>query len=231
MIRRWQRVLNQINRMIDFFIVGLSYYGATCFWLLVVRHDPQNPALLANNLFWFALAFSVAGVFGYQLAKLYDSIRGKPFSFDVKWVLFVNAVTVLGVGALLYLLRLTDFSRAALALFYVLASALILVKRMLVRVVLSRKNTHRRLHPRRSSGTRSTAISEAPAPSTTCPALATGQATAKSITGLVITMKTSEETMSNRRLNTALPGKSSGVVRKLKSLHSPMDCIVVLAGI
>jgi Undecaprenyl-phosphate glucose phosphotransferase len=111
--------------------------SATCFWLLVVRNDPQNPALLISNLFWFALMFSLVSVFGYQLAKLYDSVRGKPFSFDIKWVLFVNAVIAVGGGALFYLFRLVDFSRAALGLFFLLSSTLVLTKRMLVRVVLS----------------------------------------------------------------------------------------------
>ncbi len=138
MIKKWQRMLNQINRLIDFVIVGVSYYGTTCFWLLIVRQDPQNIALHPNNLFLFALIFSIACVFGYQVAKLYDSVRGKSFNFDIKWVLIVNAVTVLGGGALLYLFRLTNFSRAALGLFFLLSSALVLTKRILVRTVLSR---------------------------------------------------------------------------------------------
>ena len=137
MIKRWQRVLNQVNRLIDFFIVGASYYGAAGFWLIVVRQDPQNLALRPANLFWFALVFAVASVFGYQLAKLYDSVRGKSFNFDIKWVLIVNAVVVLGGGSLLYLFRLTDFSRAALGLFYALSSVLVLTKRILVRKILS----------------------------------------------------------------------------------------------
>jgi hypothetical protein len=75
-------------------------------------------------------------VFGYQLAKLYDSVRGKSFQFDIKWVLFVNAVTVLGGGRAAHISSaLTNFSRAALALFYLLSSVLVLTKRMLVRVV------------------------------------------------------------------------------------------------
>lgn len=138
MIKRWQQVLNQVNRVIDFFIVGLSYAGATSFWLLVVRQDPTNLAMRPNNLFWFSVAFAFVSVFGYQLAKLYDSIRGRSFGFDVKWVLIVNAITILGGGALFYILRLTDFSRAALALFFVLSSVLILIKRKLARVILSR---------------------------------------------------------------------------------------------
>jgi len=138
MIKRWQHILNQINRLIDFLIVGVSYYGANLFWLLVVRHDPQNPALHPNSLFWFAFVFAAASVIGYQIAKLYDSVRAKPFTFDLRWVSFVTAVIVLGGGALFYLLRLTDFSRAALALFYLLASTLVLIKRLMVRVVLQR---------------------------------------------------------------------------------------------
>ena len=138
MIKKWQRVFTQINRLIDFFIVGVSYYIASGFWLLVVRQDPQNPALYPTNLFWFALIFALASVFGYQLAKLYDSVRGKSFNFDIKWVLIVNAVTVLGGGMLFYLFRLNNFSRAAFALFFVLSSVLVLVKRLLVRTVLWR---------------------------------------------------------------------------------------------
>lgn len=138
MIKRWQRVLNQINRAIDFIIVGVSYYAANAFWLLVVRQEPDHPALNPNSLFWFAFVFATASVFGYQVAKLYDSVRGKSFNFDIRWVLFVNTVTVLGGGALFYLLRLTDFSRASLVVFYLLMSALVLTKRMLVRIVLQR---------------------------------------------------------------------------------------------
>ena len=138
MLKRWQRVLNQINRLIDFVTVGASYCAATYFWLLVVRHDPFNPALQPTDMFWFAFLFASVTILGYQIAKLFDSVRGKSFLFEVKRVLFVNAVAVMGGGMMLYLLRLTDFSRAALALFYVLASALVLVKRILVRIVLSR---------------------------------------------------------------------------------------------
>ena len=138
MIKKWQHVLNQVNRLIDFIIVGLSYAGATSFWLLVVRQDPTNLAMRPNNLFWFSFAFALVSVFGYQLVRLYDSVRGKTFHFDIKWVLLVNAITILGGGALLYILRLTDFSRAALALFFALSSTLVLAKRYLVRVILSR---------------------------------------------------------------------------------------------
>ena len=138
MIKKWQRVLNQVNRLIDFLIVAVSYVVATWFWLIVVRNDPTNIALLPKNLLWFSLSFALVSVFGYQLAKLYDSVRGKSFSFDIKWVLIVNAVTILGGGALFFIFRLTDFSRAALALFFVLSSVLVLIKRLLVRVLLSR---------------------------------------------------------------------------------------------
>ena len=129
MIKKWQSVLNQVNRLIDFIIVGVSYVAATWLWLIVVRHDPTNIALNPTNLLWFSLSFALVSVFGYQLAKLYDSVRGKSFNFDVKWVLIVNAVTILGGGALFFILRLTDFSRASLALFFVLSSALVLIKR------------------------------------------------------------------------------------------------------
>ena len=137
MIKRWQHILNHINRLIDFCIIGLSYIGSTCFWLLVVRQNPTHPALLPNNLFWFSVSLGVASVLGYQWVQLYDSVRAKPFQFDIKRVLIVNTIIALSCGALYYVVRLTDFSRAALAIFFTLSSMLILLKRMLMRIVLS----------------------------------------------------------------------------------------------
>lgn len=137
MIKRWQKVLNQINRLIDFVIILAAYYGATYFWLLVVRNTPQNIALEPKNMALLAILLSVIIVFFYQVAGLYDSIRARPYRFEVRRVILINAVVVLAVTTVFYVVRLVDFSRGSLGLFFLLSSSLVLIKRALVRKVLT----------------------------------------------------------------------------------------------
>lgn len=137
MIKRWQKTLNLVNRLLDLFVLFVSYFAAVYLWLIVIRNTPGNIALTLTHSVWFTLALSVFIVFLYQIVGLYDSVRAKPFGHDVKRVLLINAIASILVAALLFIFRLEDFSRGALSLFYVLSSTAILGKRALVRAVLS----------------------------------------------------------------------------------------------
>ena len=137
MIKRWQKMLNVINRLVELILIFASYYGSVAFWLLLIRHDPENISLKLSSAGWYALFYALLIILFYQLVGLYDSVRAKPIGNEVKWVLGVNAlVTVLG-AALLYLFRLTNFSRGVLFFIYVLSCLLILGKRLVVRKALS----------------------------------------------------------------------------------------------
>ena len=138
MIRRWQKALNQINRLLDFMVIVFSYYCSAYFWLVIIRNDRHNIALLQGNTFWLALAFAILLLFCYQVAGLYDSVRAKPIRYDVKWVLISNTIAILGAAALLFLLRIVEFSRGVLLAFYVFSTSLVIVKRSLVRAALWR---------------------------------------------------------------------------------------------
>jgi len=138
MIKRWQRALNQINRLIDFVIVFGSYYLATYLWLIVGRGDLNNIALKLAQSVWPAFAFAFILVLVYQVFGLYDSVRAKPFSFDVTRVLALNFILITGGAACLYLFRFIDFSRGVLVTFFLLSSLLVLGKRASVRFILSR---------------------------------------------------------------------------------------------
>lgn len=137
MIKRWQKTLNSINRLLDLLLLFISYYAAAYLWLIVIRKSPDNIALSFSHSIWFALALSLVIVFLYQLTGLYDSVRAKPFGHDVKRVLLINAVASILVAALLFVFRLEDFSRGAIALFYLISCLFVLGKRALVRSVLS----------------------------------------------------------------------------------------------
>ena len=137
MIKRWQKKLNFINRLLDILLLFISYFAAIYIWLILIRHAPSNIALTLANAKWFALALSVFIVFLYQIVGLYDSVRAKPFGHDVRRVLLINAIASILVAALLFIFRLEDFSRGTLAMFYMFSCIAILCKRVLVRSVLS----------------------------------------------------------------------------------------------
>ncbi|MEA5048635.1 MAG: undecaprenyl-phosphate glucose phosphotransferase [Eubacteriales bacterium] len=137
MIKRWQKTLNSINRLIDLLLLVLSYFAAVYLWLIVIRKTPDNIALTLSHSVWFTLALALFIVLLYQLNGLYDSIRAKPFGHDVKRVLMINAVASIVVAALLFVFRLEEFSRGALSLFYLVSCLFILCKRALIRAILS----------------------------------------------------------------------------------------------
>ena len=137
MIKRWQKKLNFINRLLDILLLFISYFIAIYIWLILIRNAPSNIALTLTNAKWFALALSAFIVFLYQIVGLYDSVRAKPFGHDVRRVLLVNAIATILVAALLFIFRLEDYSRGTLAMFYILSCIAILCKRALMRFVLS----------------------------------------------------------------------------------------------
>ena len=137
MIKRWQKKLNFINRLLDILLLFFSYFIAIYIWLILIRNTPSNIALTLTNAKWFALALSAFIVFLYQIVGLYDSVRAKPFGHDVRRVLLVNAIATILVAALLFIFRLEDYSRGTLAMFYILSCIAILCKRALMRFVLS----------------------------------------------------------------------------------------------
>ncbi len=138
MIKRWQKLLNLINRLIDLVLILLSYLAAVYLWLIVIRKDTSNIALTFLHSGWVAFTIAFAIVILYQLAGLYDSIRGKPVGHNVKRVLLLNAVASLAGAALLYVLRLEDFSRGVIAFFYIISSGSVLAKRLSLRYFLSK---------------------------------------------------------------------------------------------
>lgn len=137
MIKRWQRVLNYFNRLIDFILVFGSYYLSTYLWLVARHADLGNIALELAKSGWLAFLFALVIVFIYQIFGLYDSVRAKPFSFDVTHVVAINLILIISGAAVLFLLRLVDFSRGVLLTLFILSSALVILKRAAMRYLLS----------------------------------------------------------------------------------------------
>ncbi len=138
MIRRWLKTLNAFNRLIDLFLVFISYFISTYLWLIVIQKTPLNIAMQLPDAIWVALGISFVIVFLYQLAGLYDSVRAKSIKHNLNKVLLINLGAVFIIATVLFAFRLTDFSRGVLLAFYVIVNLLIISKRLIVRVLLSR---------------------------------------------------------------------------------------------
>lgn len=137
MIKQNQRLLNFVSRLIDFCLLLLAYLVST-----YIRFDIMYGAKSAlsmvwsSSYVWAAVIYAGLIVFLYQLGRLYAPARTRTFTQDVVTVLWNNLLGTAFLTAFLYVTRIVDFSRIAIAMFYVIASALILLNHGVVRVVL-----------------------------------------------------------------------------------------------
>ena len=84
MIKRWQKTLNSINRLLDIALLFASYFGAVYLWLIVIKKTPDNIALTLVHSIWLTLALALLVVFFYQIAGLYDSVRAKRLEMTLR---------------------------------------------------------------------------------------------------------------------------------------------------
>lgn len=141
MIKRNQRILNGINVISDGLIVFVSYLFASWFWLELLFGDPSNMAnviSLRQGSGIAAFAYAAAMMLILALLGLYSPVRVKRFRHDIIIVAEANVIGVLGVGALLYLFRLQEFSRGVLGMFFLTSTLVLCTKRYLLRLVLSK---------------------------------------------------------------------------------------------
>lgn len=139
MIRKNQRFLNIINVLSDGFIVLVSYLLATWLWLGVYKRNPNNLAIISSfyqGVGLAACAYALAMLLLLALLGSYNSLRIRRIRKEFLIVLEANAIGVLLVGSFLYTLRLQDFSRGVLAVFFLLSTGLLCVKRLGLRYVL-----------------------------------------------------------------------------------------------
>lgn len=140
MIRKNQKQLNRLNALSDGVLVWLSYLFASWLWLDVIR-DSSNLASVHRsdgNMVWVALLYAVWTVIMLTCFKLYRTSRIKGLRLQVRGILLGNALSILLVAALLYLFRLTEFSRGVLAVFYLTVCTVLTGKRLIMRFLLRR---------------------------------------------------------------------------------------------
>lgn len=135
MIKENQKILNFLNILGDAAIIFISYFPA-----LRIRFEVLDGVwsinLYSGEFITLVAVYSVITVFIYYLMHLYS-----PKRFDLPWsmtlrIFGVNAVCTLGLVTVLYLGYEMEFSRLALAIFYLISSVLVVIKHGITKAVL-----------------------------------------------------------------------------------------------
>lgn len=136
-MRRHQWLVNIANFSADVALILIAYGLAT--WLRngYMAGAPMDFAgLFKKQYVLVACVYAVCIGIAYIFCRLYGSFRFQSFWQEARAIAVINGVGILGVGSVLYILRLTDFSRMVLGFFYVFSVALVLAKRLVLRGML-----------------------------------------------------------------------------------------------
>ena len=136
MIKRNQRLLNAFNLVSDIILILISYIVSLWlrFEVLGGRKSIQlaSPAVLSAVIAFcllITMVYYILGLYGY------DRLRRK--REESLHIVLVNGIGTLCFMAACYILRVVDFSRLMLFLFWSISSFLVVFKRMAVRAILS----------------------------------------------------------------------------------------------
>ncbi|MFR8684612.1 MAG: hypothetical protein ACLVFN_14315, partial [Enterocloster sp.] len=136
MIQENQRLLNQLNVISDGALVLLSFLFGYWARFYVLSGGTQSVP------FRFYLAAACALIplhlLTYSFANLYTPHRKVRLWTELRRLFFCNCLDFIILQMFLYLLRGTDFSRMAMALFFLTVNVSIGGKRMVLRTVLHR---------------------------------------------------------------------------------------------
>lgn len=141
MIKRNQSMLNALNLISDGVLTLLSYVCAL--WLRFdVLGGRQTLQLTSPRLVALIFGYCILIVLVYYALGLYGYGRLRRRREEGLCILLVNGLGTLGLMATFYVVRIVDFSRLMLALFWLISSTVVISKRMLVRGVLSYYRSH-----------------------------------------------------------------------------------------
>ena len=135
MIKENQRFLNRLHILSDGVLVFLSMLAAH--WMRFSLFDGVG-GLPMRYYLWLGAGAAALYLVSFGAAGLYRSHRAVRFFKEASSALLVSALDVLILTAVLFALHLDNMSRWLLGFFYLVSSALLLGKRMCLRVLLHR---------------------------------------------------------------------------------------------
>ena len=133
-----RRIIVIINMLSEVALIFASYW-ASVFVRFFVMRGFLNAAMTSGFSLRLILLYSVAIVVLYWLAHLYMPTYYMALRHELIRVVLINLSGTVAFGFLLYVFRITEFSRVALVLFFAAATFLVGTKRILVHAVMRKE--------------------------------------------------------------------------------------------
>lgn len=133
MIKENQKLFNRLNIITD---AAAAFLAITAAFLLVFSLLDFDRNYPLSDYFKLLLIFVPLQLVTYGCMGLYDSFRSKRFSTELGRLTAAFVLDGLALTALLYVARIINFSRWALAIFLLLDFLLVTVKRYILRKTL-----------------------------------------------------------------------------------------------
>ena len=135
MIRENQHLLNKVNALSDivilFISVTISYFIRFSFF------NVKTDYIELNKYLQFMIVIIPINAIIYYFFNLYDSFRTKSFSKEISSIIKANTIVISIILSTLFAVKLVDLSRLVIVIFYFVNTILIIIKRGLLRKILS----------------------------------------------------------------------------------------------
>ena len=138
MIRKNQAFFNRLNQALDILLVIACYAFSSWFWLVVRNKDFVNMATVSGRTLLTSFAYSLALSLFFRSVGFYSGTRKRKIGWKVRMILIGTTAILLVSSFLLYLLRLQDFSRGVLFIFYGTTAASLCLKYFAMMLVMQR---------------------------------------------------------------------------------------------
>ncbi len=130
-------MLNLLNVITDAILLYITYLIAGYIRYFVMYGESPALWFVWNPRYYLAAAlFALTEIIAFHFGHLYEMDRRKNVIFEIERILWMGALSVLLLMAFLYFLRFEDVSRIGLMIYYVLSSAFLGGKRIILRLIL-----------------------------------------------------------------------------------------------
>lgn len=150
MIRDNQKYFNRLLVLLDAVVIVASYFAAWFLWLGGgVNEILPGTGILAKEIYFTALVPIIPGyLILYNAFDMYSSKRTTKHKYELFNIIEANTVGLLAIMVCLYAMKIPDFSRGMMAVFYGVNMALEAVMRGMVRRALRyfRRKGYNRKH-------------------------------------------------------------------------------------
>ena len=133
-----RRVIIWVNVVLEFLLILIAY-RLSVFIRFSLMDGFLNEAMTHSISRRLIFCYSIVVVCIYWMAQLYAPVFTLPIKTELLRVLLINLFCTVSLGFSLFLFRITDFSRIALALFFIVSTIIICTKRIVIHIIIRRQ--------------------------------------------------------------------------------------------